>query len=73
MSCDARYIGRLPAGFEQRRTDRMPHFEILNEDRHTSRWASDIGPHWRPEAFTTWSGYELLWKNIMHWLAGGRP
>jgi len=23
--------------------------------------------------FTTWSGYELLWKNIMHWAAGGRP
>lgn len=36
-------------------------------------WASDIGPHWCPETFTTWSGYELLWKNIMHWLAGGKP
>jgi uncharacterized membrane protein len=35
-------------------------------------WASDIGPHWCPETFTTWSGYALLWKNIMHWLAGGK-
>lgn len=36
-------------------------------------WASDIGPHWCPEAFTVWSGYATLWKNIMHWLAGGQP
>lgn len=37
----------------------------------TLAWASDIGPHWCPESFTTWSGYASLWKNVMHWLAGG--
>ena len=39
----------------------------------TLAWASDIGPHWCPESFTTWSGYALLWKNVVHWLAGGNP
>ncbi len=38
----------------------------------TLAWASDIGPHWCPESFTTWSGYAKLWKNVMHWLAGGK-
>ena len=33
-------------------------------------WASDIGPHWCPEAFTTWSGYGALWRNALGWLAG---
>jgi uncharacterized membrane protein len=37
----------------------------------TLAWATDIGPHWCPESFTTWSGYAALWKNVMHWLAGG--
>jgi uncharacterized membrane protein len=39
----------------------------------TLAWASDIGPHWCPESFTAWSGYARLWKNVMHWLAGGQP
>ena len=36
----------------------------------TLAWASDIGPHWCPEAFTLWSGYASLWKNSIRWLAG---
>ncbi len=38
----------------------------------TLAWASDIGPHWCPEAFTRWPGYARLWKNAITWLAGGR-
>jgi uncharacterized membrane protein len=38
----------------------------------TLAWASDIGPHWCPEAFTRWPGYAALWKNAITWLAGGR-
>ena len=37
----------------------------------TLAWASDIGPHWCPLEFTGWSGYARLWKNAIHWLAGG--
>jgi uncharacterized membrane protein len=37
----------------------------------TLAWASDIGPHWCPEAFTTWNGYAKLWQNAIRWLAGG--
>ncbi len=37
----------------------------------TLAWASDIGPHWCPEAFTRWPGYAQLWKNAITWLAGG--
>jgi uncharacterized membrane protein len=37
----------------------------------TLAWASDIGPHWCPEAFTRWGGYATLWRNAMGWLAGG--
>jgi uncharacterized membrane protein len=32
-------------------------------------WASDIGPHWCPQAFAEWAGYQMLWKNTVHWLA----
>jgi len=38
----------------------------------TLAWASDIGPHWCPEAFTAWGGYASLWKNAVQWLAGGK-
>jgi len=37
MSCDAPNIDRLLASFEHRTTDRVPNFEILIEDKHTSR------------------------------------
>lgn len=36
----------------------------------TFAWASDIGPHWCPETFTSWDGYALLWKQALGWLAG---
>jgi hypothetical protein len=37
MSCDRPNIERILASFEHRRTDRVPNFEILIEDKHTSR------------------------------------
>ena len=37
MSCDQPSIERVFAAFEHRKTDRVPNFEILIEDRHTSR------------------------------------
>jgi uncharacterized membrane protein len=33
-------------------------------------WASDIGPDWCPQGFTTWSGYGTLWRNALSRLAG---
>jgi uncharacterized membrane protein len=33
-------------------------------------WASDIGPHWCPEPFTSWEGYERLWNRAVSWLLG---
>jgi uncharacterized membrane protein len=33
-------------------------------------WTSDIGPHWCPEPFTTWVGYERLWNQAVSWLLG---
>jgi uncharacterized membrane protein len=35
-------------------------------------WASDIGPHWCPEAFLEWPGYGRLWSQAFAWLAGSR-
>lgn len=37
MSCDHPDIGRILSAFEHRKTDRVPNFEILIEDKHTSR------------------------------------
>jgi uroporphyrinogen decarboxylase len=37
MPCDAPNIERIFAAFEHRKLDRVPNFEILIEDRHTSR------------------------------------
>ena len=37
MSCDTPNIERIYAAFEHRKLDRVPNFEILIEDRHTSR------------------------------------
>lgn len=31
-------------------------------------WTSDIGPHWLSPAFCEWSGYKVLWTNILTWL-----
>ena len=33
-------------------------------------WTSDVGPHWCPEPFVAWRGYEMLWGQAMRWLAG---
>jgi uncharacterized membrane protein len=33
-------------------------------------WTSDIGPHWCPEPFTNWVGYERLWNQAVNWLLG---
>jgi uncharacterized membrane protein len=38
----------------------------------TLAWASDIGPHWCPEAFASWEGYARLWSQSTEWLAGRR-
>ena len=32
-------------------------------------WTSDIAPHWCPEPFTTWEGYERLWNQAVGWLS----
>jgi len=31
-------------------------------------YATDCAPHWSPIEFCTWSGYKLLWNNIVRWL-----
>jgi uncharacterized membrane protein len=36
----------------------------------TLAYASDIGPHWAPEAFTAWAGFATLWDQAVRWLAG---
>lgn len=33
-------------------------------------FASDIGPHWAPTAFTQWEGFARLWSQTIDWLAG---
>jgi uncharacterized membrane protein len=39
----------------------------------TLAWASDIGPHWCPEEFSSWRGYGRLWSQAAAWLAGQLP
>ena len=34
-------------------------------------FASDIGPHWAPTAFTQWEGFARLWSQTISWLASG--
>lgn len=36
----------------------------------TLAYASDIGPHWAPPAFTDWPGFATLWDRAVRWLAG---
>jgi uncharacterized membrane protein len=36
----------------------------------TLAWASDIGPHWCPDAFSEWDGYRRLWRQAIEWLSG---
>ena len=44
---------------------------IVNEvDKGRSiAFASDIAPHWAPEAFMQWSGYGQLFSNCVKWLS----
>ncbi len=39
-------------------------------DGRTLAYASDIGPHWAPTAFTQWDGFGRLWSQAVSWLAG---
>lgn len=32
-------------------------------------FTSDCAPHWAPEAFVTWGGYNRLWQQIVSWSA----
>lgn len=33
-------------------------------------YASDIGDHWAPSEFTSWSGFGQIWRESVSWLAG---
>lgn len=33
-------------------------------------FTSDCGPHWAPPPFVDWSGYGVLWNNIVRWASG---
>ena len=35
----------------------------------SAAFASDCAPHWCPPAFMNWPGYDLLWPNLLRWLA----
>lgn len=34
----------------------------------TLAWTSDIGPHWCPNSFVQWAGYDRLWCQAAAWL-----
>lgn len=34
----------------------------------TAAFASDIAPHWAPQAFLDWEGYDTLFSNLLHWM-----
>jgi uncharacterized membrane protein len=38
----------------------------------SAAFASDCAPHWCPPAFMDWPGYDLIWPNLMRWLAAER-
>jgi uncharacterized membrane protein len=64
---DAELIARLPEG--------LGGHPLLVAGRHgagrTLAWASDIGPHWLPDAFSAWEGAGTLWRNMLKWLTNG--
>ena len=35
-------------------------------------FSSDCAPHWAPPEFLDWPGYQVLWPNLVRWLAGAR-
>ena len=38
-------------------------------DGRVMAFASDMGPHWLPDAFLAWPGYARLWQQSVAWLA----
>lgn len=34
----------------------------------SAAFMSDCAPHWGPEAFLGWRGYEIFWNNLVAWL-----
>jgi uncharacterized membrane protein len=32
-------------------------------------FASDMGPHWLPTGFLEWKGFDLMWQEIVAWVA----
>lgn len=37
-------------------------------DGRSVAWTSDVGPHWAPTPFTSWTGYKRLWRNVLGWV-----
>lgn len=38
----------------------------------TLAYASDIGPHWAPESFTSWPGFAQMWQQAVRWLGAAQ-
>lgn len=36
-------------------------------------FTSDMGPHWLPDDFVTWSGYDPFWQQSVRWLCSATP
>lgn len=48
-----------------------PLLAVRSEGRgRTLAFASDISPHWAPEEFMSWDGYQRLFSQAVTWLAG---
>jgi uncharacterized membrane protein len=39
-------------------------------DGRSAVFTSDCAPHWGPQAFVDWAGYDPLWAHLVRWLAG---
>lgn len=33
-------------------------------------YTTDIGPHWCPTEYAEWSGYGVIWRNMIKWVSG---
>lgn len=38
-------------------------------DGRSAVFTSDCAPHWGPQAFVDWDGYDRLWANLVRWVA----
>ncbi|MEO7587208.1 MAG: glutamine amidotransferase [Arachnia sp.] len=55
------------------RIDGHPLLTVRDVGRgRTLAYASDISPHWAPQEFMEWEGYQRLFNNAVTWLAGAR-